>query len=1292
MGIGAAFKAVLFVGSVIYQNKKQNQLKKKQQEAQKQQEAAAEERRGFTFTTSGEAVPIPIAYGKNLIGGIAVGYRLTNSFSSFGGNANSNFAQGLTTNQTYTGQKNEFLHVKYALCQGGITGVSGVKVNNLDYNDPDQRFTHIIRTRNNGGSADGIDVTNGGSSTDRFTGCAFAVATFKLDRDDPQYNGSPEMGFILRGRQVRQVNLSGSTYSIGSYVNSNNPALCLLDYLLDPNFGRGLSTSEVDLKSFYEAAIVCNMAVGPSRAVGGVINGGAGTRAISLYECNVTLSPASTIRDNIETIMNTMAGAELTWTSEGKYKLLVEYPTTLEQQNALVDANHYFTDDDIIRDNININWPSASERYNQMVVTFFNEHEDFKSDSITFPTTGSAAHTTYLTEDNNQPFVGNVSVAGVTDPYHALATAEQLVREARSARSISLTVTKKGLSVEPGDFINITSVNANIDGEVYRVQSIEVNSDFTVKLECNYFDFNTLAWNVNDDIAYSVRPTYDFKVEPVTNLNYTAGRPQGDPIASAELTWTSPTDGSFKSIVYYDTTNGLVRLGETANDSFLIYPKPQWVHNETISFTVKAQTPLGRLSTGVSIERAVPRNPEVPTSFSVVETLYQTNKASGVKARATLSWSEPLGGVEPQNYKVEYYRVEDGDTIYKLLGFTVGTTYVFDDVRAGNYYFRITPISWFNYEGTALVGTKNILGLSAIPNDPTGFVSKVTDSGILLTWDTPTDLDVVSGGTTEIRYVRNDVVLPKWEIAQTIVSKISGSTNTATLPIADGYYLIKHFDSSGNACANAAVILNSFVGLDYNAIETIAEDPTFAGKKINCNGFGPELVTNGTFDTDTDWNKNSSWTISGGVATLTTPTGNISLSQTVTPTAGSVYKVVFTLSGRTAGDLFIRLGGNTNLAGTFTTNTTHTAYVVAENANALLLFIPTATFNGTIDNVSVQEVGELVTNGTFDTNTTGWSTNNGTFVSTGGAGKATSGSVQYTSQAITTVIGSSYQVSVDIVGRTAGSFRGVRKSDTPVPSLNIVEIGTTVGTHSKVFVATSTTTYIIIQNNGSAATDFITVDNISVREDYGDNLVLNDGVTTMTYLFDNSIDLGSVENIRLVPSLTALITDGVTVVADYDPVSTVTRFAGPIVDASVSFEVRTTNDDPTGSPTWSDWETFTVGNYRNRAFEFRLTAVVASTTYTVEISGLSLTADKADVNKRGTSTSSASADTTVTFANSFYGGIGGTDVPYIGISTTGGGIGDTVNITSITKDDFSYSVYNSGARVSRLVSWQAVGQ
>ena len=611
MGITAAIKAILFVASILYQNKQQKKLKQKQ--------AAAEEaRKGFMLTIAGEAVSLPVAYGKNLLGGIAVKHHITSDYTAATVTGSNNFEEGFT-NETATGTKNEFLHVQYALCHSGVDGVVGVKVNDLDYNDTEQRFNHLIRTYNDGGVADPVATANGILPTNTFTGAAYASATFKLDRDDPQYNGVPNMGFLVKGRKVREV--VSSPYSLGAYIYSNNPALCLLDYLLNADFGRGLSEDEVDLKSFYEAALVCGTTVSTGRAVSGVVNGGTTSRDLPLYECNITLSSSTKIRENIEAILNTMALAELTWSSEGKYKLLVEHPTTLAEQDALVDASHYFTDDDIIRDSIDLAWPSASERYNQVTVTFSNEHEDFKDDSATWPKTNSTAHSTYLTEDNYQPFRGSFDLGGVTDPYHALAAAEQFVRDARSVRTIALTVTKKGLSIEPGDFINITSSTSNISSEVYRVQAIEVNEDFTVKLTCTYFDYTTLAWNVNDDIAYSTRPVYDFTVEPVTNLTYTAGTPELDHTAIATLSWVAPTDGSFKSVVYYtDGAGGLKTLGETSTTSFFVRPKSEWTNGQPVTFTVKAQTPLGRLSKGVSISNAVDWSP-APLSLSATGTL-----------------------------------------------------------------------------------------------------------------------------------------------------------------------------------------------------------------------------------------------------------------------------------------------------------------------------------------------------------------------------------------------------------------------------------------------------------------------------------------------------------------------------------------------------------------------------------------------------------------------------------------------------------------------------------------------
>jgi hypothetical protein len=212
-----------------------------------------------------------------------------------------------------------------------------------------------------------------------------------------------------------------------------------------------------------------------------------------------------------------------------------------------------------------------------------------------------------------------------------------------------------------------------------------------------------------------------------------------------------------------------------------------------------------------------------------------------------------------------------------------------------------------------------------------------------------------SGGTGKIRLLFDGAEYPYGGVS------VNGSESISRIIVASSTSIVVELNALAGGGANNVIgrfdnISVKLLPGNHATQATSAARPTYQYVWDGVGPLGDELVTNGDFATDSDWNKNSSWTISGGVATLTTPTGNISLTQAVTPAAGSVYKVVFTLLGRTAGDLFIRLGGNTNLAGTFTTNTTHTFYVTAENTNALLSFIPTANFDGSIDNVSVKEI------------------------------------------------------------------------------------------------------------------------------------------------------------------------------------------------------------------------------------------------------------------------------------------------------------------------------------------------
>lgn len=119
-----------------------------------------------------------------------------------------------------------------------------------------------------------------------------------------------------------------------------------------------------------------------------------------------------------------------------------------------------------------------------------------------------------------------------------------------------------------------------------------------------------------------------------------------------------------------------------------------------------------------------------------------------------------------------------------------------------------------------------------------------------------------------------------------------------------------------------------------------------------------DQVTNGGFDADSDWTKGTGWTIGSGVASCDGSGG--SLDQDSIVTAGVIYKLVWTMTGRTAGAVTPKVGGQA--ATERNADGTYTDYVTAGSTDAKLVMQSTgAGFNGSIDNVSLEPVWELST-------------------------------------------------------------------------------------------------------------------------------------------------------------------------------------------------------------------------------------------------------------------------------------------------------------------------------------------
>lgn len=153
---------------------------------------------------------------------------------------------------------------------------------------------------------------------------------------------------------------------------------------------------------------------------------------------------------------------------------------------------------------------------------------------------------------------------------------------------------------------------------------------------------------------------------------------------------------------------------------------------------------------------------------------------------------------------------------------------------------------------------------------------------------------------------------------------------------------------------------------------------------------------------------------------------------------------------------------------------------------------------------------ELVANGAFDTDTSGWTTASGSLTVDGQKGKLqNSGAVSATSSTpITTIAGKTYALSA-VVQSVTGVDANVRVYVGTTPGgLNLLSLATNNGdknerTLSGIFVATGTTTYVSLSNR--AITEAIsTFDTISVRELPGNHLTQPTALNRPIYQLDSN--------------------------------------------------------------------------------------------------------------------------------------------------------------------------------------------
>ena len=206
----------------------------------------------------------------------------------------------------------------------------------------------------------------------------------------------------------------------------------------------------------------------------------------------------------------------------------------------------------------------------------------------------------------------------------------------------------------------------------------------------------------------------------------------------------------------------------------------------------------------------------------------------------------------------------------------------------------------------------------------------------------------------------------------------------------------------------------------------------------------------------------------------------------------------------------------------------------------------------------------------------------------------------------------------------------------------------------------------------------------SVTGDFDDALGLFDaGFNSVsasgTYEFSNYIDLGEKYTSRVSTSLTSYRTDYSNTFdsaqGDFD--MRAGDFDGDTIftDVSAKVQISFTDDNPAGSPVWSAWQDFLVGDVAARALRFRAVLGTSNSSATPSVTALSAQVDMPD-RVEAESDITFTGSRVVTFPVAFKA------VPSLGVALANLTDGQRYAITSKTRTGFTITVYDTGGGVA----------
>jgi hypothetical protein len=644
--------------------------------------------KGILLNKQSNDANIPVIYGERMIGGTRVFMETS-------------------------GTDNEFLYMAIILSEGEINDITEIRIDDKvvtwsgDLADNTQRTvgsgdsnfykdsTSLITVEPHYGtdgqsSSSLLSTLTSWGSTHKLSGLCYLALKFKWSQD--AFTGIPKIQSVVQGKKVVAYN-SSSVAQTAAY--SDNPSWCLLDYLTNERYGKGLAIANIDIPSFYTASGICDTDVTAY-----------GSTTIDIMDCNAIIDTSSPVIDNVREFLKGCRGY-LPYVG-GKYKLICE---TTGSSSITV------TEDDIIG-GYTLASPSKNSKYNRVIISYVNPARNYQVDEVQFPEIDDSSyaaadkHAAMKTVDGGFLLEGRFDMKTITSPYQALELAEVILRRSREALGLTINVSFSAYDVAIGDILGVTHSSLGFSNKQFRVLGINFNADFTLGLDLMEHQDSHYTWATKTQVAStpSTNLPNPFIIQPpasVTLDDELIEYNDGTVIVALNVTIGASTD-SF--VDYYQVEYKL-----STDSDYIIYAQGSGLNHRVLNVIdqkiynvrVKAVNTLGVSSTYVTATRTIIGAIEPPQD--VVD--FSCNILG---QEAHLSWSQ-VADLDLAYYQIRYSSLTDGtgdwsNSVSLVQKVSRPATSINVPSRVGTYLIKaVDKLGNFSSNATAIIS--NVTGV-----------------------------------------------------------------------------------------------------------------------------------------------------------------------------------------------------------------------------------------------------------------------------------------------------------------------------------------------------------------------------------------------------------------------------------------------------------------------------------------------------------------------------------------------------------------------------------------------------